>query len=130
MPAEAVEVMARDKAVRRIALLVGLAFLAPALVLTFVGPSARGEDCGTWLAPRFTSLTTATMSLKVVTDGGSAYDQAELQATADECSSKLDTRRALALSLIAVGLIARLGIPTLIRRPRPTSAAGSRGRQT
>jgi hypothetical protein len=113
-----VDPKARDKAVKRVALFVGLLFLAPVLVLTFVGPSVDGVDCGNWIAPRFTKLEVARLNAEVAIRGGGAVDRAIVQAGADECNNRIESRRVLVLVLIALGITARLGIPPVARALR------------
>lgn len=108
----------KDKAIKRIALFVGLLFLAPVVVLTFVGPSSSGVDCGSWIAPRFTDLEVARLNAEVAIRGGGAYDRAAIESSAASCSDSIGSRRVLVLVLIAMGITARLGIPPLARSLR------------
>lgn len=104
------------RAIKWVATIVGLAFLVPVLGVTFLQPSAYGESCGSWVHPRYTDLEVALQRVDLTMDeNATTFDLARLEATAEQCSDKLATRRLFALILLGVGLIARFSIPPLAR---------------
>ena len=97
---------------------ISLMFLIPVLALTFLNsPSYGGEDCGTWISPRWTELETALQRVEAVRETG-ALGVARIQSIADSCNEKLSSQRTICLILLGVGVGARIGVPPIVRAIR------------
>ncbi|WP_227467500.1 DUF2510 domain-containing protein [Nocardioides lijunqiniae] len=100
-------------AIKKISWAIALVFLAPLLVLTFMGTSVDGESCGNWISAEFTDTKIAIRQAEVIMDEGGAIEAARISAVAKECNDAISTQRLIAFVLIGLGVGSRIAIPVI-----------------
>lgn len=98
--------MKRRNELGKVANLIGLAFLVPFLLITFLPTKVGPNDCGTWLSR--TDFSAYTFSTNV-------YERIEANNVIDACNSKLDDRRLYALVLLGFGAVVRFSFVSVVR---------------
>jgi hypothetical protein len=99
--------------IKRIAWAVALIFLAPLVVLTFMGTTVQGESCGNWISPEFSDTEVAIRRAQALVDGQGMLEVARITAVADECNDAVATQRLIAFVFGGLGIGSRVAIPLM-----------------